>query len=345
MKLSEFDFELPPELIAQAPASKRDGSRLLVYDRRTQTIAHAVFADLPAFLPQRALLVFNDTRVLPAKLIGNFKESGKKVELLLVRERAPKCWEALLKGVGRLTPGTGLEFGGGALKAVFRERSGDRGLFDLHYEGELAAILKRIAFAPLPPYIQRKETQQDGTRTEDQARYQTVYAASEGAIAAPTAGLHFTGEMLASLEQDKIFVTLHVGVGTFQPIRVETVTQHKMEPEFYRVSAEAASKLHAAKQAGQPILAVGSTSTRVLESLDLDVEIKEERTGWTDRFLYPGQPFKNVDHLLTNFHLPKSTLYLLVCAFAGKGAMERAYQEAIQKGYRFFSYGDAMLIL
>ncbi len=348
MKLSEFDFELPQELIAQEPADERDGSRLLVLDRGSETLSHAVFSDLPGFLPGRPLMVFNDTRVLPARLIGHYEGSGKKAELLLVRECEKDRWEALLKGVAKLEPGTRFVFGEGALTAVFRERARDRGVFDLNYEGDLAAVLKRIAYAPLPPYIRRSGDEPESARSRDQDRYQTVYAATEGAIAAPTAGLHFTDAMLDSLRADHadtVFVTLHVGVGTFQPVRTETVTDHRMQPESFHVSAQAAKKLRAAKQAGQPILAVGSTSTRVLESLELETLSEGETSGWTDRFLYPGQSFNNVDHLLTNFHLPKSTLYLLVCAFAGKETMERAYREAIKNGYRFFSYGDAMLIL
>ena len=351
MKLSDFDFELPPERIAQEPAPRRDGSRLMVVNRKTGAFTHTGFADLPAHLPPNPLLVFNDTRVLPARLRGQRMDSGARTEMLLIRETGPKRWEALVKGLGKMRPGTGLVFGDGALKAILRDRAADRGVFELEYQGDLGDVLRAVGYAPLPPYIKRPEGNSGELRQRDQERYQTVFAAQEGAIAAPTAGLHFTPAMMETLKNEvaeTVFLTLHVGVGTFQPIRSEDVVSHTMVPEYFRISGDAFRRLQRARKEAQPIVAVGSTSTRVLESVDLNSvgsALNEEVSGWTGKFIYPGMDFDNVDVLLTNFHLPKSTLYLLVCAFAGKELMQRAYREAIQMEYRFFSYGDAMLIL
>jgi S-adenosylmethionine:tRNA ribosyltransferase-isomerase len=347
-KLSDFDFDLPEELIAQKPVKLRDQSRLMILDRKIGTIDHAVFSDLPLHLPTPALMVFNDTKVIPAKLHGHLVSSGRGVEILLLRENDDDHWEALVKGLGKLKDGTEIGFGGEPLKATLTTRQNDRAILKLTCPGNLKLVLNRVATTPLPPYIHRDATTDENLNELDQKRYQTVFAKHAGAIAAPTAGLHFTPKLLKSLDREGInrtFLTLHVGVGTFQPIRSEDIRKHNMEAEQFHVTAETLKELARARKRGQDIIAVGSTSTRVLESMNLDAVIHGDISGWTDRFIYPGQELKAVDGLLTNFHLPKSTLYLLVCAFAGKDLIEKAYRAAVEHKYRFFSYGDAMLIL
>ena len=347
-KLSDFDFDLPEELIAQKPIKLRDQSRLMILDRETGAINHAVFSDLPHQLPVPSLMIFNDTKVIPAKLQGHLVSSGREVEILLLRENDDGHWEALVKGLGKLKEGTEIGFGGEPLKATLTARQNDRAILKLTCPGDLRQVLNRVATTPLPPYIHRDATVEKNLTELDRKRYQTVFAKHAGAIAAPTAGLHFTPKLLESLDRKGIscaFLTLHVGVGTFRPIRSEDIREHTMEAEQFYVPTETLKKLIRARKKGQDIIAVGSTSTRVLESMNLDAVMDRHISGWTDRFVYPGQEFKTVDRLLTNFHLPKSTLYLLVCAFAGKDLIERAYREAIEHNYRFFSYGDAMLIL
>ena len=348
IKLSDYDFELPQELIAQTPAPERDRSRLMVVNRQTGTLTHDVFANICKYLPDRPLMVFNDTRVLPVKLTGFKKPSGKPLEVLLVRERESTVWEALFKGLGSMKPGTELILGEGAITATLKGRENGRGILKLSYQGELLPILDRAARMPLPPYIRREFDADTDLLAMDRSRYQTVYADKEGAIAAPTAGLHFTPELLkeiASGKADIAYLTLHVGAGTFSPIRAQNVLDHKMEKERFILAAKTWNLVVKAKMKGQKVLAVGTTATRALESLTFDSPIQEEVSGETDRFIYPGVEFKTVGHLLTNFHLPQSTLFLLVCAFAGTDLMRKAYQEAIREKYRFFSYGDAMLIL
>jgi S-adenosylmethionine:tRNA ribosyltransferase-isomerase len=347
-KLSDFDFDLPEELIAQKPVKLRDRSRLMILDRKSGAIEHAVFSDLPRHLPTPSLIVFNDTKVTPAKLQGHLVSSGRVVEILLLRENDDGYWEALIKGLGKLKEGAEIGFGGEPLKATLTARQSDRAILKLTCPGDLRQVLNRIATTPLPPYIRRDATVKKNLTELDRKRYQTVFAKHAGAIAAPTAGLHFTPKLLESLGREGIccaFLTLHVGVGTFRPIRSEDIREHTMEAEQFHVPTVTLKKLIRARKTGQDIIAVGSTSTRVLESMNLDAVMGRDISGWTDRFVYPGQKFKAVDRLLTNFHLPKSTLYLLVCAFAGKDLVERAYREAIEHNYRFFSYGDAMLIL
>ena len=348
MKLSDYDFDLPQELIAQTPAKRRDQSRLMVIDRKTSRITHDVFANFCRYLPGRPLMVFNDTRVIPAKLPGVRKDTGKYVEIILIRETEPTLWEALVKGLGKMKPGIEFSLCDGAITAILQGRELDRAILKLIYQGELSPILDASARMPLPPYIRRNKSDNSELLELDRLRYQTIYAANEGAIAAPTAGLHFTPELLDEIGQGKAdlaFLTLHVGVGTFMPIRVDDIRDHKMGWENYVVQQDTWNRLVSAKRQGQKVLAVGTTATRVLESLNFENQIQKDVTGETDIFIFPGRKFSTVDHLLTNFHLPKSTLFLLVCAFSGDDLMRKAYQEAIHEKYRFFSYGDAMLIL
>ena len=348
LKLADYDFELPEALIAQKPLATRDQSRLLVLDRKSGSIKHEVFANLPDYIPAKSLMVFNDTEVVPSKLNGHLVKSGRPIEVLLVKELNDNHWEALIKGLAKLKPGTEMEFGNGVLKATLEGRNDDKAVIELIYTGDLKTILNRIAKMPLPPYIKRNIKADDGLSDMDRKRYQTVFACHPGAIAAPTAGLHFTPHTLASLKNngiDTAYLTLHVGVGTFQPIRTENVLEHKMQAEQFHIPEDTLKALKGAWRDAKDIIAVGSTATRVLESVDLSAPKLGGASGWTDRFIYPGQKFKVVSHMLTNFHLPKSTLYLLVCAFAGEKLIKEAYREAIQQKYRFFSYGDAMLIL
>lgn len=346
MNISDFDFHLPEALIAQEPAAKRDASRLLVVSRETGALEHKTFPDFPDYLTGDPLLVFNNTRVFPAKLLGRRADNGKPVEWLLVRRDADTTWLVLTRGLARLKPKQEFLFGE-RLTAVFEGVVEDMARVRFSSNEVLQETLERDGRMPLPHYIKRNATDDSTQAERDRERYQTVFAQQEGAIAAPTAGLHFTGKMMDTLQKkaEVAFLTLHVGPGTFQPVRVERVTEHQMKKEFYRIPMDTWNRIHAAKSQGRPILAVGTTSTRVLESVQFDSPVTEDVEGWTDRFLYPGQPFRNVDRLLTNFHLPRSTLFLLVCAFAGKERMEKAYQEAVAEKYRFFSYGDAMLIV
>lgn len=348
MKLADFDFELPPDLIAQIPVPQRDQSRLMVVERSSARILHDRFSNLGDYLADHPLMVFNDTRVFPARLSGIFKDTGKEIEILLVRETEPDVWEALFKGLGRMPSGIQMIFAEGAITATLNGRSGQFGILSLDCRGSLREILDKTAKMPLPPYIDRSKTNDEELDRLDRDRYQTVFAAREGAIAAPTAGLHFTRELLDTIQRDKAdlaYLTLHVGAGTFLPVRSETVENHKMHAEHYFVTKETWNKVQEAKTEGQAILAVGTTVTRVLESLSFDSPASGDISGWTDKFLLPGAKFKSVNHLLTNFHLPRSTLFMLVCAFSDRNLMLKAYQQAVEKRYRFFSYGDAMLIL
>lgn len=348
MKLSDFDFFLPEDLIAQTPASIRNESRLLVLERNNGTIHHDSFANLSKYLFNHPLMVFNDTQVIPVKLFGHEPASGKRVEILLIREEETGVWESLVKGLGKFKPGAEWLFGNGELSAVLLKKREGRGVLRFSWSGSFEEILNRVGEAPLPPYIKRDYKESEHLKKLDRERYQTVYAKKKGAIAAPTAGLHFIEKQLNDIQSrhaDVASLTLHVGPGTFQPIRVEDVTSHKMEREYFHIPKETWNLLFKAKNEKQSILAVGTTATRVLESVDIQSATEQDVDGWTDRFIFPGKNFETVNHLLTNFHLPKSTLYLLVCAFAGKERMEKTYSEAVKKRYRFFSYGDAMLIL
>jgi len=354
MKLSDFAYDLPPSRIAQQPCARRGDSRLMVLDREKKSWEHRSFAHLPDYLNSGDGLVLNDTRVLPARLIGQ-KESGGKVEVLLVRKRRETAgglhsqeWECMAQSSGRLRERTRVFFEE-AVKGDFLGRT-QEGLWRLSLagakDGDLGLSLQRIGFAPLPPYIHRNGG--GGSREQDRERYQTVYARREGAIAAPTAGLHFTRETLDQIREKGIRVaslTLHVGMGTFLPVKTEEVERHRLEPEPFDLSPETAETITQVRRAGGKIFAVGTTVTRALESsAEENGEIRDRR-GETGLFILPGHRFRAVDALVTNFHLPRSTLLMLVSAFAGREFILAAYEEAIRREYRFYSYGDAMLIL
>jgi S-adenosylmethionine:tRNA ribosyltransferase-isomerase len=344
--LSHFDFDLPAELIAQKPSKRRGQSRLMVVNRETQTLTHDTFINLKDHLKNCPLMVFNNTRVIPAKLLCQL--DSKKVEILLIREIEPELWEVMMKGLNKLKPGAIFNFGNKGLSAEFIKRQSTRAFLRFSSSQGLEAYLKESGRMPLPPYIQRPMDTNVQTLELDKKRYQTVFASNEGAIAAPTAGLHFTQSQLANLRKKTVNtanLTLHVGPGTFVPIRAENFIDHKMEEEYFELSPVNWNKITLAKKKGQSILAVGTTSTRVLETQTFDTSIQERVSGRCNCFIYPGWEFKNVDHLLTNFHLPKSTLFLLICAFMGENLAKKAYSEAVTQRYRFFSYGDAMLII
>lgn len=340
MKTSDFYYDLPQELIAQTPLERRDTSRLMVLDPATQRIEHRHFYDLIDYLNPGDCLVMNDSRVLPARLFGKRMPTGGAVEVLLLTDRGNKTWECLVKPGRKLHEGAQISFGDGALTAEVTQvlESGNR-LVQFHYDGIFLEILERLGKMPLPPYI--KEELEDGER------YQTVYSRVSGSAAAPTAGLHFTKELLERIEQKGVhlaYITLHVGLGTFRPVKVEDVTAHHMHSEFCMISAETAALLNETRRAGKRIVCVGTTSCRTLESLADENGGFAERSAWTDIFIYPGYRFRAMDALVTNFHLPESTLIMLVSAFAGYDFTMRAYREAVQERYRFFSFGDAMLL-
>jgi len=349
LKLKDFDFQLPESLIAQKPLNIRDQSKLMVIDRKSGSVKHEMFSRIPHLIPTHSLMVFNNTKVIPSKLNGHQIKNGRPVEILLVREISGGThWEALIKGLKKIKLGTEMGFGNGELKAILTGWHENKAILKLIYDGNLDNVLNRIGQMPLPPYIRRKASEDNGLSRHDKNKYQTIFASLPGAIAAPTAGLHFTPRIIKSLNKkgiDTVLLTLHVGIGTFQPIRTETITEHKMQPEQFHIPEETSKALIKARKDHKKIVGVGSTVTRVLETVELDSLPPSGKSGWTNRFIYPGSKFKEVDHLLTNFHLPKSTLYLLVCAFAGKKLIKEAYKEAISKKYRFFSYGDAMLII
>ena len=340
MKTEDFDFELPEELIAQTPIKERDHSRLLVLNRKDGSIEHKIFTDIIDYLEEGDSLVLNDTKVMPARLYGVKEETDALIEVLLLKDLGDNTWECLTRPAKRIKEGTVVSFGEGLLKAKC-VKCGDEGIreFKLIYNGILYEILDKLGEMPLPPYIHEK--------LEDKDRYQTVYAKNIGSAAAPTAGLHFTKELLQKIK-DKgvniVYITLHVGLGTFRPVNVLDVTKHKMHSEYYMMSREAASILTKTKQNGKKIISVGTTSTRTLETIMSLYGEFRECSGWTDIFIYPGYQFKAVDNLITNFHLPKSTLVMLVSALASKELIMKAYHEAIINKYRFFSFGDSMLI-
>ena len=342
MKLADFNYRLPEHLIAQSPVLRRDTSRLMIINRRTGVIRHAQFSQIDEFLPTGALLTLNNTKVIPARLIGKKAHSGGRVELLLVEQRGNNIWEVLVKPGKSVVPGTQVEFGEGLLKAqVFAQVKGGSRIVRFEYKEDFREILAKVGQVPLPPYIKRDP------KPADQNRYQCVYAKSEGAIAAPTAGLHFTKPLLERLKRngfDFVTLTLHVGLGTFQPVKVRNAERHKMHAEHLELSQAASDTINAARGEGKKIVAVGTTSVRALETAASGKNLAPY-IGDTDIFIYPGYQFKLVDALITNFHLPKSTLLMLVSAFAGRELILKAYHEAIKRNYRFYSYGDAMLIL
>ena len=340
MKTDDFDYELPKELIAQTPLKNRSESKLLVMDRVTGALEHKHFYDIIDYLNKGDALVINDTKVIPARIIGVKEETGAVIELLLLKDEVGDTWECLAKPQKRLKVGTIITFGNGELKAKVREtREEGITIVDLIYDGILMEILEHLGTMPLPPYIHEK--------LKDQDRYQTVYAKNYGSAAAPTAGLHFTTELLDKIKAkgiEIVHVTLHVGLGTFRPVNVEDVTKHVMHTEHYIVTKEAADKLNEIKANGGKIIAVGTTSVRTLETVISKNDKFVPSNDDTNIFIYPGFTFRAIDGLITNFHLPKSTLVMLVSAFSSKANIMNAYQEAINHNYRFFSFGDAMFI-
>lgn len=339
LKTSDFYYDLPQELIAQTPLERRDGSRLMVMDKATGALQHRHFFDIVDYLRPGDCLVMNDSRVIPARLLGH-RPTGGAAELLLLRDKGDGVWECLARPGRKLHEGAEVIFGDGALTATVKTvlENGNR-LVQFHYEGIFLEILERLGKMPLPPYI--KEELADGER------YQTVYSRVSGSAAAPTAGLHFTKELLEQIERKGVklaYVTLHVGLGTFRPVKVEEITEHEMHSEFCMISAETAQILNETKQNGGRIVCVGTTSCRTVESLAKDDGSFAESSAWTDIFIYPGYCFKAMDALITNFHLPESTLIMLVSAFAGYEHIMNAYRVAVQERYRFFSFGDAMFL-
>ena len=341
MLVQDFDYTLPEELIAQTPLKDRDKSRLLVYDRKTKEIQHRIFSDIVEYIRPEDCLVLNNTRVLPARLLGKKSGTGGSVEMVLLKDLGDNQWEVLVNPGRRVKEGCIVEFGDGLLKAhvIKRTEEGNR-LVQFEYQGIWQEILDTVGIMPLPPYIH--------ATLEDKERYQTVYSKINGSAAAPTAGLHFTKELLEAIAQkgtEIAYLTLHVGLGTFRPVKEETVQDHKMHTEYYAVDEETAEKINAKRRAGGRIIAVGTTSCRVLETVTTSDGVVHAGEGETGIFIYPGYTFKAVDALITNFHLPKSTLLMLISAFAGREEVLRFYEEAIAEKYRFFSFGDACLLL
>ncbi|MRH43003.1 tRNA preQ1(34) S-adenosylmethionine ribosyltransferase-isomerase QueA [Aquibacillus halophilus] len=342
MNINDFDFELPEELIAQTPLADRTSSRLLVMDRKSKTIEHRIFSDITSYLHPGDCLVLNDTRVLPARLYGSKQDTGAKIEVLLLHQQEADQWEVLVKPAKKIKEGSVISFGENKLVATcidVKEHGGRILKFD--YQGIFLEVLNDLGEMPLPPYIKEQ--------LPDKERYQTVYAKEEGSAAAPTAGLHFTKELLESIRNMGVeiaFITLHVGLGTFRPVSVDSIDDHDMHSEFYHMSQETAEQLDRIRKNKGRIISVGTTSTRTLETIARDNDGNfTEASGWTDIFIYPPYTFKAIDGLITNFHLPKSTLIMLVSALAGQSFVLDAYHEAINQRYRFFSFGDAMLII
>ena len=339
MKTSDFNFELPEELIAQTPLERRDSSRLLTLDKNTGAVGHHHFYDLPDFLRPGDCLVLNDSRVLPARLIGH-RPTGGTCEVLLLVDRGEGCWECLVRPGKKLRTGAQIIFGQGQLTATIeRELEDGKRLVQFHYQGIFLEILEELGKMPLPPYIKAE--------LENQERYQTVYSKVVGSAAAPTAGLHFTPELLDNIQEMGVkvcYVTLHVGLGTFRPVKAEDIRDHEMQSEFCMISQETADIINETKRNGGRVICVGTTSCRTIESFAAEDGTMTQRSGWTNIFIYPGYRFKVLDALVTNFHLPQSTLIMLVSALAGREHVLNAYQEAVKEKYRFFSFGDAMFI-
>ena len=340
MKTHDFYYDLPEELIAQTPVEPRDHSRMLVVHREDGRLEHRHFYDIVDYLRPGDVLVVNDTRVIPARLIGE-RAGGGAAEVLLLKQLGPKKWETLVRPGRRLKPGAEVTFGGGKLVARMLETTDAGGrIVEFVCEGTLEAMLDELGEMPLPPYIHEK--------LQDRDRYQTVYARHDGSAAAPTAGLHFTPELMEKIREmgvQIVPVLLHVGLGTFRPVKAEDVEEHEMHSEYYEVTPEAAAAINAARAAGGRVVAVGTTSVRTLESASTDDGVLQARSGWTNIFITPGYRFKMVDALITNFHLPESTLVMLVSAFYSREGTLAAYEEAVREKYRFFSFGDAMLLL
>ena len=340
MNVKDYDYDLPEELIAQDPLEDRSSSRLMVLDRQTGDVEHRHFTDILEYLHPGDCLVINNTKVIPARLFGVKEDTQAKIEVLLLKRKENDIWETLVKPGKKAKPGTKLVFGDGLLTAEVVDvvEEGNR-LIQFHYDGIFEEILDQLGQMPLPPYITHQ--------LKDKNRYQTVYAKYDGSAAAPTAGLHFTKELLQKVKDmgvDIAEVTMHVGLGTFRPVKVDNVLDHHMHSEFYMVSQEAADKINRAKENGHRVIAVGTTSTRTLEAAADENGHLQETSGWTEIFIYPGYQFKVIDALITNFHLPQSTLVMLVSALAGREHVLHAYETAVKEKYRFFSFGDAMLI-
>ncbi len=340
MKRQDFYYELPEELIAQDPLKDRQSSRLLVLDKESGAISHRIFREITDYLKEGDCLVINDTKVIPARLIGSREGTNAKIEILLLKRKENNVWETLVKPGKKAKVGTRISFGEGLLtgEVIDIVDEGNR-LLRFTYEGIFEEILDRLGQMPLPPYITHQ--------LEDKNRYQTVYAVNTGSAAAPTAGLHFTPELLKKIEEKGVEiarVTLHVGLGTFRPVKVDEITDHHMHSEFFRIDEEAAEKINHAKDTGNRVICVGTTSCRTVESAADEQGRLKACSGWTEIFIYPGYQFKVLDCLITNFHLPESTLIMLVCALAGRENVLRAYEKAVEERYRFFSFGDAMFI-
>ncbi len=340
MKTSDFYYDLPQELIAQEPLKVRSESRLMVLDKHSGDIEHKHFYDIADYLNEGDTLILNDTKVLPARLYGTKEDTGGAIEFLLLHKHTLDTWEVILKPGRRAKPGARFVFGNGELKAEILEvvNDGNR-LVRFEYDGVFEEVLDRLGEMPLPPYITKK--------LEDKNRYQTVYAKNSGSAAAPTAGLHFTPELLEKIKKKGVnigYVTLHVGLGTFRPVKADEISDHKMHSEFYILPEETAELVNKTKQSGKRVVSVGTTATRVLETAGLSGLPLKKQTGWTDIFIYPGKQFNVIDALITNFHLPESTLIMLVSALAGRDNILNAYNTAVREKYRFFSFGDAMFI-
>ncbi len=341
MKRTDFYYELPEELIAQDPLEDRSSSRLLVLDRKSGAVSHHVFREITEYLKEGDCLVINDTKVIPARLLGSKIGTDAKIEVLLLKRKENNIWETLVKPGKKMKAGAKLSFGDGLLtgEVIDIVEEGNR-LIRFSFEGIFEEILDQLGKMPLPPYITHQ--------LQDKNRYQTVYAKHSGSAAAPTAGLHFTPELLRAIEERGIEiakVTLHVGLGTFRPVKVDEITDHHMHSEFYQIDEEAAKKINRAKETGNRVICVGTTSCRTIESAADESGHLKAKSGWTDIFIYPGYEFRALDGLITNFHLPESTLIMLVSALAGRENVLAAYEEAVKERYRFFSFGDAMLVI
>ena len=340
MKTSDFYYDLPQELIAQTPLDRRDGSRLMVLDKNTGAVKHMHFYDLPSLLHPGDCLVLNDSRVLPARLLGHREPGGGAAEVLLLNDKGDKTWECLVRPGKKMKPGTKLSFGDGLLTAEVTETlEGGNRLVRFHYDGIFLELLEQLGKTPLPPYIKAE--------LQDPERYQTVYSREVGSAAAPTAGLHFTKELLEQIQAMGVslaYVTLHVGLGTFRPVKEEEITDHEMHSEYCMISKETAETINETRRKGGRVICVGTTSCRTIESWAAEDGTLKESAGWTNIYIYPGYRFKVLDALITNFHLPESTLVMLVSALAGREHILAAYEEAVREKYRFFSFGDAMFI-
>lgn len=346
MNISEFDYELPEELIAQMPADKRQNSKMLVLDKNNQSIEHKHFFDIVDYLDENSILVLNNTKVIPARLYGT-KDTGAKIEVFLLEAKENKFWSCLIKPSKRIKPGMVIKISEElSVKAVERLEDAGEWLVELDYEGDLFEILHKVGNIPLPPYIERK-LQSEELKQFDFDRYQTVYAKDEGSVAAPTAGLHFTKEILEKIKAkgiEIVYVTLNVGLGTFRPVKCENILDHKMHSETFEITQDSADKINKAISEGKKVVAVGTTTVRTLETAYQKYGRIKACHDHSELFIYPPYEFKVIDNLITNFHLPKSTLLMLVSALAGKDFIFKAYNEAIKNEYRFFSYGDCMLI-